>query len=897
MTMKEFKALAKAALVPHSNPIESLQTKEKTLVWIFSIVCALLGYAGIAVIIQNVYTPDIDSLKKTGEKLLIGGCRPEPMEALLFRLAIIIIPLSLLGFYVLFSKIQIIKRLARKPFFMLLSVLSVVFIIAMVYYDFVAKNPFGKGNGDIPQAHRDYMAVTNYDFYFADLFLGNHLMLYSFVITPLICCLFFIGIKKYKWQNKKLFKTSTLIIGYAVLGGVILSCVLMDIFYFPYQSENKFDFNSVYYSMTQVYAGVPMLIDHFTSTYGLYPHFLNLVFQITGLSIFKFSFVMAMLLAISFVLNFYCLKQFVGNKVILFLGMFSVIFFPFLNIKFVERFDANFAFFPIRYVIPSVLIFLVTIYFKKKSQFIYWVTFFIMAFFVLWNPEFGIVSYISLLLFHTYSDFYNKEGKINIKKILTHWVGGIAILVVIFYTYKLLIYVFYGSVPDLDLLWDSIFIYGKLGFGMLPMTLVHPWNLAALTLILGFLFSIAKWYKKEIGPKASVVFLLSVLGVGIFFYFQGRSHNWNLALSLGISFMLLAILGDELWAIIKNRNILFFSALFIVFIYIISISLFEIVNNSDKFYELVCQDKDKTENAVEQKIIEYGKDFIANNSGINQKIYVLTLRKYQGLYFDGSKRRSAFNPGIINLFFNSDLTRLENQLMDSSFSVFITPHTMQDLPFMSRSIAAMAATYEYRKGNDFMMLVDKRGIRIPPNVFFGNHDELVLHRKYSDNRIGVGERMNDAFGIKPITLNSDFSVEVLFNSNNQIFDLATLIGNQGLVDANGFAISRVLNSAKCIFAINGTGYLIQVPYGGWVYCVVNIFPDHFEVYINGYRVCTHGLVKPMANSSENLCVGNLGYMHNYVGAISEVAITNKALDSTQIGNTWNEIKNVFTDKR
>jgi len=896
---KHIPEVVKAAPVPKSGPAENeielketLETKEKSLVWIFSIICALLVYAGIAVIVQNVYTPDISLLKVTAGKILIGNggyIRPEPVEAMLSQLALIIIPLSLLGFYVLFSKMPLVKKLAGKPFFMFLSTISVACIIAMVYYDFAAQNPFGKGNGDMPQTDRDFTAVTNFDFYFDGLFLGNHLVLYTLIIVPLISSLFFIGLKKYNWQDKKLFKITSSILGYSVLSALIICCVLMDIFYFPYQPGNKYNLNAVYYSMTQVYAGMPLLVNGFTNTYGLYPHFLNLIFHIIGLSVFKFSLVMATLLGLSFILNFYCLKQFVNNKVILFLGMFSVIYFPFLNVKFVEHFDAVFAYFPIRYIIPSILIFSATLYLKKRSQLVYWSSSSILAILVLWNPEFGIVSYISWLSFHTFNDFYNKEGKVNFKKILSHWLAGAVILIIVTYLYKLLIYAFYASAPDMGVLWDTIFIFGKLGFGLLPMALVHPWNLIVLVLIFGFLFSIVKWYKKENNPKASVVFLLSILGVGIFFYFQGRSHNWYLATSSGISLMLLTILGDELWTTIKNKNILPLSALFIVFIYVISISFFEIVTNMDKLIELVYQKDDKNKDSLQVAEVENNRDFITKYSKEFEKIYILTISKYQGLYFDASKRRSAFNPGVIELFFNKDLARLENQIIDSSFSVFITPYTFQHLRFMDRPLAALAATYEYKDANKVIAFLNKRKTKILAKVFFDTSNGLVFHRKYNDDSVGTEMRISDALGTKPIELNLEFSIQILFDSKSQVFPMPALIGNMS--GSNGFAISKTLNSPNYIFGINGLGYNLPVPNNEWVYCVMNVFPDHFEVYINGDLLSTNPLSKPYTNSTDLLRIGNLGYTHFYVGAISEVAIANKALDNTQIEKTWNEIKN------
>jgi hypothetical protein len=779
------------------------------------------------------------------------------------------------------------KALAGKPFFLVITALSVLLVIAMVYSGLAAPNPFGEGNGDIPQTPRDHTSATNFDLYFGGLFLGKYLLIYIFILIPVISCLYFIGFKKYRWDENKYVNIISSVAGYLVSGAVILCCVGMSVFYFPYQSANKYDFCAVYYSMTQVYAGVPLLVGHFTNTYGLYPHFLNLIFQITGLSVFKFSLVMGLMIGLGFILNFYCLKQFVRNNIILLFGMISVIFLPFLDFKIAESYDSIFSFFPIRYIIPCVLLFLATIYLKNKSQAIYRATSVIMALFVLWNPEFGIISYISWILFNTYNDYYNEEGRPAIKKIAAHWVIGAATLIVVFCIYALLIYLFYGSFPGMGKLWSAILIFGKLGFGLLPMTLLHPWNIVALILILGLVYSISKWYKKERSPKASIVFLITMLGIGFLFYFQGRSHDWSLASIAGISMMLLSILGDELWAEIKDKNIIVLNALFIIFLCIISFSFFEIVTSADKIIGLVYQEEDKKNDALQQAEVENNRDFITTHSQLHENIYVLTLSKYQGLYFDATKRRSAFNPGMIDLFFNSDLTRLENQIIDSPYSVFITPYTFQHLKYMSRTLAAIAATYEGTAANKVMAYATKRAAKIPSKVFFDSAGASVFHRKYTDDRAGAEMRVDDAQGIKPLNLNQEFSVEILFNSSNQFFNMPTLISN--MRDSTGFAISRVLNSPNCLFGINGLGYHLPVPYNEWIYCEMNVFPDHFEVYINGELLSTNPLKKPYANSRERLSIGNFGNMHYYVGAISEAAITNNALDINHIKKTWNNI--------
>jgi hypothetical protein len=868
---------------------------EEVLRWILALLCTLFVYWCIAGIVQKVYHPDASLSLAEAKRVLIEpeGARPEPMEAMLFRVGVIVITLGLLAFYWLFSRMKLIKEMAAKPLFLIISILPVALLVLMIWLDFTAQNPFVKDGGDMVQNSRDFVGKTNFDFYFDGFFLGKYMMLYTFLLVPALACLFFFGIRKFSWEENKIYKTTVAAIGYLVLGGVIIACVGMSVFYFPYSFENKYNFNAVYYSMTQVYAGIPMLVNGFSNTYGLYPHFLNLIFQVIGLSVYKFSLVMGIFIGLSFIANFYSLKQYVNNKVILFLGILTVIFFPFLNFKFGQNFDCNFAFYPIRYIIPSTLIFLSTIYFKKGSKGIYWTTTVVLSFFVLWNPEIGLVSYLSWLAVNTFRDFYTSENKINVKKILIHWLVGAGMLVVAFYIYKLLITATYGSSPDLSSLFSTITVFSKVGAGLLPMSLVHPWNLVALIVLLGMTYSISKWYKKEITAKTSMVFLLSVLSVGFFVYFEGRSHNWQLAQSSCMSLLLLTVLGDDLWRIVKNKNVLALNALFVVFLFVISFSFFEIVAGTDRISELVSQDDDKTKQQEEQNRVESNNEFILKNSKPKENIYVFTVRQLQALYFDGNKRKSAFNPGLGDFFLKSDLDILVNQVRDSSFNIFLEPN-LAAYNFLIRPFAAMAATYDVKDTNKSMILLVKRKNKLPTQAFFNRPEQQVFYRKYTDDTAGLNARINDGAGQPAANLNPEFSAQVLFRPQRQAYQYATLVGDMN--DSSGFIIANVLNSSNYFFGINGKGTGAAIPGDDWAYVVMNVYPDHFEVYVNGNLASTFPLPKPFKSSPEKLFVGNLGFMRFYIGQISEVAITNKAVDKGQIQTTWDTIKQATTNK-
>ncbi|MCW3123137.1 MAG: conserved rane protein of unknown function [Flavipsychrobacter sp.] len=866
--------------------------KEEATRWILCICGSLLFYSFIACIVLSLYHPDIEVLKTLAQKSFTEPwlTRPEPVEALLFRLGILIIIPGLLIAYIIFAKLNLTRFVSGKYFY-IASLTCLLFITMLIIAGFTANNPFGPNSGDVAQNKRD-SSFTNFDFYFNGTFLGSYLWLYALLFVPLIFCLFLVGFNKMHWAEKKNFRIASGVIGYGVIIASISVILLMNVFYFPYTDDNKMDLNAVYYSMTQVYAGVPLLVNGFTNTYGLYPHFLNPVFQLTGLSVFKFSLVLSVLTAIAFILNAYALRKLINNRIIFFLGVTSVLFFPYLDFKVTNVFDCFFSYYPIRYIVPSVLICLALLYFRKRNTTIYWLTFIVAAACILWNPEIGVVCYISWILVNIYIDSYTDKGRVSIKNILYHILTGIGIAAAIFYAYKGIIYVAYGASPDLSLLFSAMLVFGRSGFGMLPMSLVHPWNLMTIVLLLGFFYALVPWYKKAITQKSAMVLLISLIGLGYFVYFQGRSQNTNFATSSGFCLFLLTILGDELWTNTRKNNSLLSTGLFVIFLFIISFSFAELIYNAPKLMDLVYQDEDKNAQLEEQQQFENNTAFINNNSGEHEKIHMLAKKKYQALYFDGNKRVSAFQPGFIDLFFNTDIDRLERSLIDSSFSVFIEP-IVYSYPFLARPIAAVAATYEFESANRRIALLHKRRNNTPAETFFNNQQQVLLHRKYNDDDAGTRLRINDAFGIVPINPDSIFSVQLLFHSSFQIFPDAVLLSNFNKADTSGFVIGYLRLSSGYYCSVNAGDTRIQPPSNQWIYYTINAYPSHLDVFINGDLIYTRHLPRPIRRSDNKLSIGNMGIAgeyNNYIGAISEVAITNKALDKEQINSKWQEIK-------
>ncbi len=867
--------------------------KGEILKWMFSILFSSVAYAFVAYLISIYYHPDVKELLDYVTKITFSGNpKPEPMESLLVKLGMVLIPTFILLSYYLFNKLEIIKKIANSSSFNYITTFIVLVIAFVIYQDFAANNPF---SGDKAENIRDVECKTNYEFFFRELFLGSHLLLYTFIIVPIIYSLFLFGLKKYNWEKKSFYNFFFLVPGNLFIAGLILCIVVIHTFLFPYTYENKYDFNAVYYSMTQVYAGSPMLVDGFTNTYGLYPHFLNLIFQVIGLSILKFTLVLSLLLGLSFTLNFFFLKRYVSNKLILFLGITSVIIYPYLGASFLLiNFGAAFSFWPIRWLIPSLLFFLTGWYLSKKSKKIYYLTFGLMGIFVLWNPEIGILSYITWVLINVYNDFYDEAKKINIKKMIQHVVIGATCLFVIFNLYKLIIFISYGKVPDVSLLFTYIILFGKTGFASLPMVLIHPWNIVSIIYMISILYVIVKWLQKDITPKSVIILLLTVLGFGFFLYFQGRSHNFQFFNATIPCFFLLPILGDILWEHVRTKNLIALNALFFVFVYIISFSFFDILSNTKKIKEQFYQTNDRIKNQEEENQLKSNENFIVRNTLPNEKNYTLTAWHYQGLYYNGNKIKSAFNPSILEVVLYSDLRRWEKDIIDSSFTVFFEPDYCNYL-FMPRPIAAVAAKYKIEGTNRSMFLLRPIKNKIPEAEYLKPDNSTLFHSKYTSDSVGIKTRVDHSEGIEPISLPQEFSVELIFKPQQQVYKFATLIGN--MTDTAGFLIANEKGTDNYYFGTNGKSYSVPVINKGWVYCVMNVFSNKMEIYQNGTLTHTLLLQEPYKNTNQKIGIGNIGAWRYYLGQIAETSINKKVFSNQEVHDRWIEMEKINEIKK
>lgn len=896
---------------PLLDPLVKKDVNSELVRFVFCLLGAIFTYILVAFCVVKSYHPDIQAMIDAAQRVsFLSDFQPEPVEALLFRLAVLIFPFSLLFFYWLSRKSFLDKLSNQKILPVIVSVVAFAAIAALTYYVFSRSNPtfVELTDGKVYNEH-DKVSDTNFVFYFMNLFLQNKLLLYSLLIVPLLLCFYLFAIQRMKGKWLMGWNIFVSCLGYAFSALLIFQVIKMNSFDMPLNWQNQYDFNAIFYSMTQVNAGSQLLVDNFTNTYGLYPHFLYPVFKICGFSVAHFTLVMALLVALCFVSAFVFMRTFTNDKLMLILFFTSLFLLPYFQTRFVTDFDAVFAMFPIRMICPSLVLLGVSLFHiaKKRnsklcSTILYWLVMLFAAFGILWNFEFGVVAFLSWLLYLSYSDFYDDQSKFNWKKILYHWAVGILSVVFAFVVYALIQYLIYGSFPNYRMMLEVLTMFGQYGYFMLPMSLWHPWMLVALVYLVSMLYAIAKLVKKEISPKSAAIFLVAILGVGLFAYYQGRSHNSNLSVVMFFAFINLSLLADELWESYKKSHSFALLPFFYVVLFCCAFSVIDLLANSEKISNLASHRPEykelKASIKQEERKIQSNIDFIDSCDVTTSKILLFTSNKYQGLYMTNPRMRSAVNPGILDMFYKDDVEKYVRVLEDSLFNVFMDPYGFYyDHCADIRAVVAM--DYEvlsYKADSTFMdfAFMKKREEQMPTVSYMKEDNSTIFHKKFTTTAEGNAERIAFAKnGVENIHIPSDFTVEVLFYPDSfQLYVGSCLIGN--FTDTSGFQISKTgdcNDKSSYFFGIHSLGITCSLTPNQWHYLVMVVSGDIVAVYDNGALLDFYPFgYKYSDKGTTNLFVGNHREYRNFSGLISEIRISKGVISMGTINETVRNIK-------
>jgi len=392
----------------------------------------------------------------------------------------------------------------------------------------------------------------------------------GFTFLTLGFYLMFLGVVYVEWKYSP--KWLSVLLKFGTIGGGVF--LLLAIFFMCLNTENDpqkyaYHFNAYFYSVVQVFGGKTLLID-LTNLYGNYPYFLQPIFKILGLDVIQLTAVMGVLLAGFFLILFFLINRLIRSRIIA-ICAFLAIPGTWLWFQSAVSYDPYFQYWPHRVLFPGLLLLVVWFYQKasgKAKWILYCFAFVISGMALLWNLETGVIVFGTWVLF-LYYETLGQWTALHLRKtalaIGKHTLIASAVVILSFGSLYIYTFVRSGFFPDMSKYIENQSMFYGSGYMMIPMPLIHPWNLVVLTYMVGICISFNGLVKKMVGNfseedqgqlrRVNMIFAISIMGAGLFSYYQGRSHDNCLTVTLWSAFFLIAIYADSLlWYIRKDAN-------------------------------------------------------------------------------------------------------------------------------------------------------------------------------------------------------------------------------------------------------------------------------------------------------------------------------------------------------
>jgi len=654
-----------------SEDTTSIRHKNKTefSLLVFTFLATLAITVFINIVITNIYVVDEKLLASQLANLFVEKVRfalwPEPVERLQYLISITIIPLITFVCYWLFN--NFVRRLSDKQInviYVVAFIISSTLFLLLIYLD-LKTNPDNFIFKDRQNLYADIRGFV------ATIISGRDMWL-ALLATPFV---YYFAVSNLSAKFDRIIKPIIFF---------VLALLLSDIFLINLSGRDNYfgwyeHFNAVYYSIAQAVNGKYLLVD-FTNQYGLYPHFLAPIFKCIGLSVIKYSIVMCSLVVLSYVLLLLFIKNTIHNITLIFLGFIGLIYIRLYMLVFFNFGDSYFQYTPIRFIFPCLLLFLASHYFKNFNRTLYYSIFFISSLSVLWNIDTGFVVFITWLATLCFNELFDFKMRPFLKNCLAHLLTAVVIFSLTVFTYSGAIYLASGHLPDFSLFLKYQKIFYQSGFFMMHMPLFNAWNLIVLFYGIGLIKSASSIINNQNSYRNIIIFLLSILGIGLFSYYQGRSHDFLLTAINYPAFILLIMFADDWITEIQQYRYKkafpqsFYLSLTLFFLLTLCFLLF-------KFNLIYHYSTNRLPVSIHNQFpntqLTENITFLKENTSAGEDILILTEPGYwDGIYYSETGTRNAVNvPGFSELMLQEDYEKIIRFLKTNSITkVFIDDH-------------------------------------------------------------------------------------------------------------------------------------------------------------------------------------------------------------------------------
>ncbi|MGJ7548718.1 hypothetical protein [Pseudomonas alloputida] len=297
------------------------------------------------------------------------------------------------------------------------------------------------------------------------------------------------------------------------------------------------------YALNQVVHGKTLIAD-LPSQYGFFPEIIAPIFKVTGLSVFSMTAFFSLLQAIGLLALAVLIRRYINNGVLsLFVFLASSLsmgLFMYLNW---HADDMYVQYFPIRFIMPVVALLLFSAYAHRPCWQLYGALAVLAGVAVFWNVDTGVPVLVSLCA----TLFVKALLRGNVREAAARAALFLFIAIGTLIGCFVLLRIKAGASLDLEEILISQKIFYMTGFGMLPMPVaLDAWQVVIALYAAGMVAALYAWRNGADDPLCDVLLCTAVLGLGLFAYYQGRSHVSCLLLVSWPCIFIAGVLADRL---------------------------------------------------------------------------------------------------------------------------------------------------------------------------------------------------------------------------------------------------------------------------------------------------------------------------------------------------------------
>lgn len=558
---------------------------------------------------------------------------PEPVERTVFMALAALTPIVLVGYFWLSGRNGFSSRLPRPQPSKLDSILP--FLAASI---FIA-----------PFFHSDFIELLLFPLAWSK---DHRSVLMLFAVVSSLALILYSQV-----HNKPKWRASAVVWWLAVITGValqILSYRIGSISSVTVAHGWSVHVDAVIYALNQVVHGKTLIAD-LPSQYGFFPEIISPLFKVIGTSMLSFTVFFAVLQAIGLVSIAAILRRHVTNPILGMLIFLTVSvttgLFLYLNGN-VD--DIYIQYFPIRFFCPAVVLLLFSFHTAKPSKTSFLVLAVTSGLSVFWNIDTGIPILVSIGATFLVKPLIAKQPLLR-GILVSALFGVIAIATVASCFIALRIKA--GAPLDFSEVLASQNIFYVTGFGMMPMPLTpDPWQAVILVYAAGAIAGLIGWQKQSKNNIFDVLFCSAILGLGLFTYYQGRSHVNLLIMAVWPAIIIGGILTDQILISVRNRSTRMTSlALAFPFLLFVSLGTATFVLASKGMAEDAFRNL-STLRVTKDPVVADEMQFMRNTYRGRS---CLILSQRQAIYSAELGIASPLNgPGLVETLLQSDLDKL-----------------------------------------------------------------------------------------------------------------------------------------------------------------------------------------------------------------------------------------------